>query len=170
MSVLETERLFLSELSVDNDAEFIFSLLNEPTFKQFIGDKAIGDLGDARDYIYEKAVRHYEQHGFGLYRVARRQRRDPIGICGLVKRGEFAHPDLGFAFLKAHWSKGYAYEASCAVLEHAQEVLGFDRVLAMADEDNHASTKLLERLGFRFENKVTMPGESVEISQYAIEG
>lgn len=167
--MLETERLVLSELSVDDDAEFIFGLLNEPSFKRFIGDKEIHNLDAARTYIAEKAIRHYERHGFGLYRVTLKRESAPLGICGLVKRDEFPQPDLGFAFLKAQWSNGYAFESSLAILRHSREELGFDRILAMADKGNIASTRLLDRLGFRLECRVTMPGETAEVCQYAIE-
>jgi RimJ/RimL family protein N-acetyltransferase len=92
----------------------------------------------------------------------------PVGICGLVRRDEFPDPDLGFAFLKDHWSNGYALESSLAVLRHSRETLGLTRIIALADKDNLASTKLLERLGFKFECKVTMPGETAEVCRYGI--
>ena len=41
--------------------------------------------------------------------------------------------------------------------------------LAMADEDNAASNRLLDKLGFQFAGMVTMPGETEEIRQYLIE-
>ncbi len=40
MSVLETERLALREMSVD-DAGLILELLNEPSFLRYVGDKGV---------------------------------------------------------------------------------------------------------------------------------
>lgn len=50
MLVLETERLRLRRLSID-DAGFILRLLNEPSFIQYIGDKNVRTIEDARLYL-----------------------------------------------------------------------------------------------------------------------
>ena len=164
---LETDRLTLSRFTLD-DAPFIFALLNEPSFKRYIGDKGIGTLDDAARYLRDVPIAHYARHDYGLYRVGLRPDDVAIGMCGLVNREEFPAPDLGFAFLKAHWSRGYAYESSLAVMRAARERHGLGRVLAMADAENVASTRLLEKLGFRFEQAVTMPGENAPVRQYAV--
>ena len=52
MSVLETDRLVLRKLSVD-DAEFIFELVNEPSWLRFIGDKGVRTIEDASNYILQ---------------------------------------------------------------------------------------------------------------------
>ena len=87
---------------------------------------------------------------------------------GLVCRPGFEHPDLGFAFLNAHWSMGYAYESSVAIVEYAKSTLDLDTLIAMADEDNLASVRLLEKLGFHYRRKVTMPGENDEVLQFEL--
>lgn len=166
---LETERLRLTRLT-DDDAGFILELLNEPSFQHYIGDKGVRTRDDARAYLREVPLAHYEQFGYGLYRAGLLGNDAAIGICGLVQRDPFPDPDLGFAFLKAYWGNGYARESSLAVLGEARNRLGLDRVLAMADEENMASTRLLDKLGFGFERMVTLPGETSEVRQYSIEG
>lgn len=166
--MLESDRLSLSRLSYD-DCEFIFELVNEPSFRQYIGDKGISNLQDAREYLKKSFIGHYQKHGFGLYQVIRKTDDCPLGICGLVKRDEFDYPDLGFAFMKAYWSNGYAYESSVAVLDYAWRDLGLKRIIAMADSENQSSTRLLDRLGFEFEGMARMPGETEDVRLYAIE-
>lgn len=150
MTVLETERLILRPFTVD-DAQFILTLLNEPSFLQYIGDKKVRDLEGARQYILNGPVASYERHGFGLGLVELKESHTPIGMCGLLKRDELTDPDIGFAFLPEFWRKGFAFEAAAAVLQDARERLRVERVLAITSLDNEASIKLLERLGFRFE-------------------
>ena len=99
VTVLETERLVLSHLSV-NDTEFILELLNDPAFLEFVGDKGVRTLDDAREYILTGPVDSYEQHGFGLY-MARLKNGAPIGICGLVKRESLEDADIGYGLLPA---------------------------------------------------------------------
>ena len=150
MTVLETERLILRHFNLD-DAPFVLTLLNEPSFLQYIGDKKVRTLDDARQYITNGPRASYERHGFGLYRVELADSNTPIGMCGLLKRDELPDPDIGFAFLPDYWNKGFAFEAATAVLTHAREQLKLHRVLAIVNPDNDASIKLLEKLGLRFE-------------------
>jgi len=155
MTVLETERLSLRELTVD-DAEFIMTLLNEPSFLRYIGDKKVRNLDDARQYILNGPVGSYERHGFGLNCVELRESHTPIGMCGLLKRDELPDPDIGFALLPDFWSKGFAFEAAQAVLKDARERLQLQRILAITSLDNEASINLLQRLGFSFDEVVQM--------------
>src|SRR5258708_2407137 len=123
MKVLETDRLRLRWLRAD-DAEFVLQLLNEPSFLTYIGDIGVRSIEDACNYILTGPVASYEQHGFGLYLVELKENGQPIGISGLVKRATLKDPDIGFAFLPAYWSKGYAGESAAAVLTYAREALG----------------------------------------------
>ena len=150
MSPLETQRLIIRELKVD-DAQFILTLLNEPSFLRYIGDKEVRNLDDARRYILSGPVASYERHGFGLFRVELKDSHIPIGMCGLLKREELPDPDIGFAFLPDFWNRGYAFEAAAAVLNYARQRLKLDRILAIVNPDNDASIKLLQKLGFKFE-------------------
>lgn len=158
----------MARLSFD-DADFICELLNEPSFRRYIGDKGVRTRDEALAYLRDVPLRQYRDHGYGLYRVGARDDDRAVGICGLVNRKEFPDPDLGFALLKEHWGQGYAYESSLAVLGEARDTLGLRRVIAMADEDNDPSNRLLEKLGFRFAQMVTMPGETTGIRQFVLE-
>jgi RimJ/RimL family protein N-acetyltransferase len=155
MTLLETERLFLRQFSVD-DAEFILTLLNEPSFLRYIGDKKVRDLNDAQQYILTGPIASYKQHGFGLYLVELKESRVSIGMCGLLKREELPDVDIGFAFLPDYWNRGFASEAAAAVLKYAEQTLKLKRVLAITSLDNEASIKLLQRMGFTFEGVITL--------------
>jgi [ribosomal protein S5]-alanine N-acetyltransferase len=150
MTLLETERLILRELTLD-DAPFILTLLNDPSFLRYINDKNVRNLEDARQYMLNGPMASYARNGFGLYLVELKDTAVPIGLCGLLKREELPDPDIGFAFLPDYWGKGFALESAIAVMNDARERLGQKRVLAIVMPDNYASIKLLEKLGMRFE-------------------
>jgi len=160
----QTERLLLRQFSED-DAPFVLTLLNEPSFLRYIGDKKIRTLADAQQYILNGPVASYERHGFGLLLVELKESHTPIGMCGLLKREELPDPDIGFAFLPAFWNKGFAFEAATAVLKDARERLELERILAITSLDNEASIMLLERLGFKFDKVVRLSpdGEQVKL-------
>ena len=165
MIVLETERLILRRLTT-GDAEFVLELLNEPSFLQYIGDRGVRSLEDAREYILNRLVASYERNGFGLYLVELKESRIPIGISGLVKRDALPDADIGFAFLPAYWSKGYAVESAAAVMNYARESLGLTRIVAITSLDNEASARLLARIGLRFERLIKLSEDAEEVKLF----
>src|SRR5712692_6198151 len=166
MIIIETKRLILRKLSTD-DAEFIVELLNEPSFLHYIGDKGVRSLDDARQYILNGPVDSYERNGFGLYLIESKENGIQIGISGLVKRDTLPDADIGFAFLPAFWSKGYAVEAAAAVMTHAREVLGLNRILAITSPDNEASAKLLGKIGLRFARMIKLSEDAPEVKLFS---
>jgi RimJ/RimL family protein N-acetyltransferase len=164
MTVLETERLSLRRFTVD-DAGFILTLLNEPAFLRYIGDKKVRNLDDARQYILNGPIASYERHGFGLNCVELRESRTLIGMCGLLKREELPAPDIGFALLPDYRSHGLAFEAAEAVLKEAHHL---PRILAITSLDNEASINLLQRLGFRFEKIVRLTPEGGQVKLFEL--
>jgi ribosomal-protein-alanine N-acetyltransferase len=163
---LATERLVLRRLTSE-DAAFIVELLNDPSFLRFIGDKGVRTPADACRYIEAGPLASYERHGFGLYRVELKDGGEPVGLCGLLKRDYLPDVDIGFALLPRHRSQGYAFESASAVLAHARDRLGLERVLAITSPDNAASIGLLERLGFRFERRARPADDEPEVDVFS---
>jgi len=166
MLILETERLTLRHLSPEDDAQFILKLVNEPSFLHYIGDKGVRTLADARRYVVDGPLKSYEQNGFGLYKVELKIDATPIGICGLVKRNALPDADVGFAFLPEYWNKGYAVESAAAVMKYARETLRLGRILAITTPDNEASAKLLGKIGLRFDRKIKLSEDAVEVKLF----
>ncbi len=164
--MLETERLLLSRLSA-LDAGFILELLNEPAFLRYIGDRGVRDEADALRYLAAGPAASYARFGFGLYRVGLKPGGDPIGICGLLKRDALPDPDIGFALLERHRSRGYAHEAAAGVLAHARSTFGLQRILAITSPDNGVSIGLLAKLGFRFERMTRTAPDAPEVKLFA---
>ncbi|HKE45500.1 MAG TPA: GNAT family N-acetyltransferase [Steroidobacteraceae bacterium] len=168
MTIIETPRLILRHLTLE-DAEFIHGLVNQPSFLEFIGDKGVRTLDDARDYLRKGPIASYEAHGFGLYLTKLKSDGTPIGMCGLVKRDALVDVDVGFAFLPEYWSKGYAIESAAAVLEQGRNAFGLRRIVGIARPDNRGSIRVLEKLGMRFEGRVQIMPEGPEDVLYGID-
>lgn len=164
--VLETERLILRRFSSD-DAAFVLELVNDPAWLEHIGDRNVRTLEDARAYLEKGTIAMYERLGFGMYVVALRDSKEPIGTCGLIKRDGLDDVDIGFAFLPQFRGKGFALESAAAVLEHGKRDFGLKRIVAIVSPANHRSIKVLESIGLRFERGITLPGDTEEISLYA---
>jgi RimJ/RimL family protein N-acetyltransferase len=169
IAIARTHRLRLRRI-VPDDAAFLLELLNDPSFLANIGDRGVRSLDDARGYIARGPIASYVMHGFGLYLVELvelAEPREPIGICGVLRREGLTDPDLGFAFLPRHWGRGFALEAAQAVLEHARATLGLRRLVAITLPGNQGSKRVLERIGFRLEGTIRLAGDSEELELYA---
>ena len=168
MKVLETERTIIRWMTPE-DAPFILKLVNDPDWLRYIGDRGVRTLDDAHSYLEKGPIDMYRRLGFGTYVVVLKETGAPMGSCGLVKRDGLEDVDIGFAFLPAYRTKGFAYEASSAVLEYARAQLGLKRLVAIATPGNASSTRLLERLGLRLEGKVNLPNDPVSLNLFAID-
>jgi RimJ/RimL family protein N-acetyltransferase len=166
MTIIETDRLILRELTVE-DAPFLLDLLNQPSFIQFIGDRGVRTLDDARQNIETRYMTNYRRQGFGVYLTALKENQTPVGICGLIKRDGLDDIDIGFAFLPQYWKKGYAFEAASAVLAYGKNKLGIQHIVGITIPDNHGSMRILEKLGLKFEKMVKLPNDPVELKLYS---
>jgi RimJ/RimL family protein N-acetyltransferase len=163
--VLETDRLTLRWLTAD-DSAFILELLNDPGWLQFIGDKGVHTLEEARGYLLKGPIDMYGRLGFGLYLTELKESGVPIGICGLIKRDGLEDIDVGFAFLPQFRTKGYAYESASAVMVYGKDVLKLERIVAVTSPENHNAARLLEKLGLRFKQMVTLGSGGAEMKLF----
>lgn len=166
--VLETERLILRKLVLE-DAGFILELLNEPAFVRFIGDRGVRVLEEAKDYLVKGPLASYDRFGFGLWLVQLKATQEPLGICGLVKRDSLPNIDIGYAFLERFWLKGYASESALAVKSYAMNVLGLKRLVAITDQDNTGSARVLEKIGLKYERLVRLSDDGPELKLYSVD-
>jgi RimJ/RimL family protein N-acetyltransferase len=118
---------------------------------------AMALLGGARDIAgtraaLERSMSQQEIGGFSFWPVIERESGQLVGEAGLFPLTP-GGPDisLGYAFGAPYWGRGYATEASRAVLAEAFGSLGLERVIAITREANLGSRRVLQKLGFRME-------------------
>lgn len=86
----------------------------------------------------------FAEHGYGMWVL---ESPDGFaGTCGL-RATEGGDVEVLYSIEPAHWGSGLATEAAGAVLRHALGTLGLPRVLGGVDDANHASRRVLEKLG-----------------------
>jgi ribosomal-protein-alanine N-acetyltransferase len=85
----------------------------------------------------------------GLLIAELKERRTAIGYCGLIANahGQDDEPELAYEFLRDRWGRGYATEASRAVLAWARDS-GYRRLWATIRDWNIASRHVVSKLGF----------------------
>ena len=97
---------------------------------------------------FEDAIRSAETSAVGRLAVEPKGEDRPVGYCGLVDSGRGTRePELAFELLRRCWGRGYATEASWAVLDWARAA-GHERLWATVWDWNTASRRVLAKIGF----------------------
>ena len=85
------------------------------------------------------------------YAIRLKENRTLIGMCGFLN--EPYGIDFGYRYSKISWGKGLGFEAAKKVLNYGFLELGLEKVVGLTAEENHGSVRILEKLGFKFEEK-----------------
>jgi RimJ/RimL family protein N-acetyltransferase len=107
--------------------------------------------------------------GFAMFSVVEKATGLWIGQLGPWQPEGWPGTEVGWAFHKSAWGRGYATEAGVAAIDWAFENLGWDEVIHSIDPANLASQKLAQRLGSRNRGpgKLPEPFETVPIEIWA---
>ena len=160
-----TQRLHIRPVTTE-DAPFILELMNTPKWIQFIGDRKVRTIKEAENYIIEKVLVQFNKHSYSNNVILRKDDNVKLGTCGIYHREDREDPDIGFAFLPQYQGKGYAYEAANKLMHVAQQNYGLTELSGYTLEENAASRKLLERLGFSLKGLGNLPNSDDELLHY----
>ena len=142
--VLETERLILRAPRLE-DAKVLAALANDKRIAE--NTRRIPHpykRSDAEDFITAVNV---PAGGEIAFLITLRE-GNVVGACGIAMQD--GAPDVGYWLGVKHWNKGYATEATRAVIDYAFTELGHDTLHAGARVTNPASRRILEKCGFQW--------------------
>lgn len=166
MFPFETERLRIEELSI-KDADFVFALLNSPTWLKFIGDRNISDIEKAKAYIKDYYLEGYKKNGYGSYKIILKEVEKPIGMCGFYKRDYLDSVDIGYAILPQFEGKGFTSEAALMLLKYGQTQLNLNPIYAITSQKNLKSQHLLNKIGLIKKGTLKIEAETKEVLLYS---
>jgi ribosomal-protein-alanine N-acetyltransferase len=147
MKILETTRLYLREITID-DAENIYLLNLDPDVIKYTGDKSFASANDAK--VFLQNYDHYKKYNFGRWAVINKADGDFLGWCGLKYTQELDEYDIGFRFYKKHWNKGYATESAQACINLGFNKYKMNKIVGRAMKENMGSLKVLEKIGLTY--------------------
>ncbi|MCB0586152.1 MAG: GNAT family N-acetyltransferase [Phaeodactylibacter sp.] len=101
--------------------------------------------------FFQRILRHFRDHGYGLFAVDRLDTGRFIGFIG------FSHPrfeafftpcvEIGWRLAKAEWGQGLATEGAIACLKYGFGQLGFREVYSFTATTNLASERVMQKIG-----------------------
>ncbi len=167
---LLTKRLLLRDVARD-DAELLFDLDSDPEVMRYIGPAPVFDLTSYRERIQTVFLpqQAHPWHGIRIvldraseeflgWVFARPANKSSIAPEMSWKRGD--EIEMGFRFRRAAWGRGFATEASQALLKLALADPATAAIVACAHADNSSSLRVLEKLGLTRIGELTRSGDS----------
>jgi [ribosomal protein S5]-alanine N-acetyltransferase len=152
---LTGERVVLREFTMEDVSAMYAYLSDDEVFRHISWDQPTFD--ETAEAVREamEAVRTAPRHDYELA-VTLRDTGEVVGQVSLKTDRYIPHlrqrtSELGYMLHRDHWRRGIATEASRLLLDFAFGELGLHRVFAVVGDDNPASIRVLEKLGFRLE-------------------
>ena len=142
---IRTERLILRP----------FALTDAPEVKALAGDQRISETtlcvpdayegGIAESWISTHQRCFYE--GLGVVFAICLPSGPLLGAASLSRDGLFNRAELGYWIGIRYWNRGYCTEAAKAIVEYGFGVLTYHKISARHFVGNHASGRVLEKIG-----------------------
>ncbi len=147
---LETERLVLRQI-VPADAEDLFHIFSDEETMRYWNCRPYTSVGQARRLI--DGMAEVTRRGAGIHwSIALRDDERLIGKCGYNEwRKAHRRGDISYIVARKHWGQGIVSEALSAMLEYGFDHMNLHSVEAGVTPGNDASTRMLQKLGFRLE-------------------
>ena len=143
----ETERMTL-QLPTLADFPAVYEILRNPNIMRFVTTGARSEAEAKKEL--EGWINHWENHGFGSY-LAFDKNRKLVGFAKLYTSERSPFVQIGYAVNQKFWGKGLGTELATACLELGFKYLEEPRLVAFARCKNHASRRILEKVGMRCE-------------------
>lgn len=135
--MIETERLYLREMTID-DFPALYAVLGDSDIMKHY--PYTFDESRVRGWILNN-IERYRIFGFGLWAVVLKETGEMIGDCGLTMQNinGMIKPEIGYHIAKAHQRSGYAKEAARAVRDWAFRNTPFNMLYSYMKTANPAS-------------------------------
>ena len=98
------------------------------------------------------AIEQQQQHPRLQYDLAicRKDFNQLIGACRLQITDPLSgKAEIGYCLNQKYWNRGFATEAIQGLVDYAFQHWGVSMVLASTDPDNHASIRILQKVGMK---------------------
>jgi RimJ/RimL family protein N-acetyltransferase len=127
---------------------------------------------DAGGEMLDRHVRHWDQHGFGLWAAMERPSEEIVGWVGA------SHPtfipelsdrvEIGWTLRPPYWGRGIATEGGAAAIDAAFAHLDTDEVISLIHHTNARSIGVAKRLGMGHARDVLHPELGEDLRVYAL--
>jgi ribosomal-protein-alanine N-acetyltransferase len=154
--VLQTERLVLREIDPQQDLEPFYSYITDKRVNRFIAEDDIPrNIEDAALELGYWAGLFHKRHSI-FWAISLKNNDKLIGTCGFNNWSRTHNRvEISYDLSHSHWGKGLMTEALTAICDYAFMIMQVNRIQASIAIDNVISQRVMEKLGFVKEGKMS---------------
>ena len=149
MNTLETKRLTHRRFTHSDLDRLIEMRVDDDVMKYLGGEKMQNP--DALRKRLDFYISCYEDRSLGMHAMFWKETGEMIGWSGLQPLENSNEIEVGYGMIKEFWGKGIGFETGYFWLEYGFNEVNLDRIVAVADKENTASWKIMEKLGMTYE-------------------
>jgi RimJ/RimL family protein N-acetyltransferase len=158
---LRTQRLLLRRF-VDADRVPFAAMNADPEVTRHLS----GPMSRAESDAYVERIQdHWERWGYGLFAVELLVEPALVGFVGLSHhRALLDEVEIGWRLAHRVWGSGLATEGAVAVRDLAFDGIGVDRLVSITTDENLASIRVMDKLGFSYDRHTPFERWNLRVS------
>ena len=152
---LRTDRLGLRRFTTA-DLDWLAELYADPDVTRYLG--GVKSRAQTEEHLNTRILRYYDNHpGLGIWMTIDRSPGTPVGFHLLNHIQGESIIQVGFGLIKSAWGRGYGTEMAHALLRYGFIDRGLARIVGMANLQNHASQRVLTKIGLERNGERAFP-------------
>ena len=147
--ILETERLAMRPYTMD-DLDELVQIRSDPDVNRFLG----GPERQNREALEKRLpfyIECYEKFSFAMCAMIWKETGEVIGSSGLQPLEDTGEIEVGYNLKSSFWRRGIGYECARGWLRYGFDQAGLDRIVAVTEDGNIGSWRIMEKCGMKFE-------------------
>ncbi len=158
--IFETDRLYVRKWS-HTDLASIHTLYSDAAITEDISPEL---TFDETKLIFDAQLLQYKTDDYvGRYLIIEKTSGAFIGTFLLRKTIERSAVEIGYAFRKEDWGKGFATEIVKQGIQYIFTSTGFSSIYAFTEIKNDSSKNVLGKSGFTFLENIIEDGEELNV-------
>nr|WP_170308264.1 GNAT family N-acetyltransferase [Parashewanella tropica] len=145
----------------EKDADLLWELDQDPEVMRHLTNGVISSREKIDHFVIPKIKAFTEpEHGWGMWKVTLKESDEYCGWI-LIRPMEFFEDaredrnlEIGWRLKQCYWGKGIATEAANQIKETLNRQNKVDRFSAIASVENHASIKIMKKLGLKYDKTI----------------
>ena len=146
---LTTARMTLTDIT---EADFVatYAADRDPMVARYVGD----GLPESRSFEgycdhFNGRISSWMNERYRMWVMRRHGDHALLGWVMLRPVNDTPHVEVGYRLPQSNWGKGYATEATRAVLAYGFDTVGLNEITAVTHRDNAASQHVLTKCGLK---------------------
>lgn len=156
---IETSRLLLRQFTC-NDLNDIYRIWTDSDVRKYLWDDEVISKEKAETTL-NYCIDFFQENGFGIWAIIHKQQDELIGFCGFRFLDDTPEIELLYGISSQYWGRGLTQEAVKAVIKHGFEEHHFDRIVGLANIENIASWRVMEKAGMNYEKRTLYNNQDV---------